>query len=297
MTVTLIFLHLAGAVTLLLWAVRMVRTGVERAYGAALERALRRARDNRIRAVGLGAAVAMLLQSATAVGILAAGFAASGLAEFGTALTLLLGADLGSALVVQILSFDLSWLIPFLLIAGGWMFLKGTRRDVRQTGRILVGIALILVSLKMIGESTIPLRQSEALPAIVGYLREDIFTSFLLGALFAWFVHSSVAAILLLPLAWISGEQLLPATMEGWAIVVVLAFSAQLLGQSLIAYAFAHLPAAFGALTLLIQPIVAAIAAWILLGEYLGLSDIAGAAVVLSGILIARLSAQPKDAR
>jgi phosphate:Na+ symporter len=139
----------------------------------------------------------MLLQSSTAVGILAAGFAASGLVEFGTGLTLLLGADLGSALVVQILSFDLSWLTPFLLIAGGWMFLKGTQRNVRQTGRILVGIALILVSLKMVGESTVPLRQSEALPAIVGYLRADYVTSFLLGALFAWFVHSSVAVILL----------------------------------------------------------------------------------------------------
>ncbi|MEE8454778.1 MAG: Na/Pi cotransporter family protein [Limibaculum sp.] len=217
MTLTLIFLHLAGAVTLLLWAVRMVRTGVERAYGAALERALRRAKSNRIRAVGFGAAVAMLLQSATAVGILASGFAASGLAEFGTALTLVLGADLGSALVVQILSFDLSWLIPFLLISGGWMFLKGTQRNLRQTGRILVGIALILVSLGMIADATVPLRQSEALPAIVGYLREDIFTSFLLGALFAWFVHSSVAAILLI--ASLAGQGLVPVEL-GIALVL-----------------------------------------------------------------------------
>ena len=217
MTLTLIFLHLAGAVTLLLWAVRMVRTGVERAYGAALERALRRAKSNRLRAVGFGAAVAMLLQSATAVGILASGFAASGLVEFGTALTLVLGADLGSALVVQILSFDLSWLIPFLLISGGWMFLKGTQRNLRQTGRILVGIALILVSLGMIADATVPLRQSEALPAIVGYLREDIFTSFLLGALFAWFVHSSVAAILLI--ASLAGQGLVPVEL-GIALVL-----------------------------------------------------------------------------
>jgi phosphate:Na+ symporter len=77
------------------------------------------------------------------------------------------------------------------------MFLKGTQRNIRQTGRILVGIALILVSLGMIGESTVPLRQSAALPAVVGYLRDDYITSFLLGALFAWLVHSSIAAILL----------------------------------------------------------------------------------------------------
>lgn len=217
MNVTLMFLHLAGAVTLLLWAVRMVRTGVERAYGAGLERTLRKAGSNRIRAAGLGAVVAMLLQSATAVGVLASGFAASGLAGFGTALTLLLGADLGSALVVRILSFDLSWLIPFLLISGGWMFLKGTQRNLRQTGRILVGIALILVSLGMIGESTVPLRESEALPVIVGYLREDYFTSFLLGALFSWFVHSSVAAILLV--ASLAAQGLVPVEL-GIALVL-----------------------------------------------------------------------------
>jgi phosphate:Na+ symporter len=230
MNVTLMFLHLAGAVTLLLWAVRMVRTGVERAYGAGLERTLRKAQGNPLRAIGLGAAVAMLLQSSTAVGVLAAGFAASGLVEFGTALTLLLGADLGSALVVQVLSFNLAWLTPFLLISGGWMFLKGTRRNVRQTGRILVGIALILVSLKMVGESTVPLRESEMLPQIVGYLSADYFTSFILGALFTWFVHSSIASILLV--ASLAAQGLVPVEL-GIALVLGANFGAGLIAVGL----------------------------------------------------------------
>lgn len=217
MSPTLILLHLAGAVTLLLWAVRMVRTGVERAYGTALERTLKRARGNRLRAVGLGAMVAMVLQSSTAVGVLAAGFAASGLMSFATALTMLLGADLGSALVVRVLSFDLSWLIPFLLIAGGWMFMKGTGREVRQTGRILVGVALILVSLGMVGEATASLRENEALPAVVGYLSNDYLTSFLIGALFTWFVHSSIASVLLV--ASLAGEGLVPVEL-GLALVL-----------------------------------------------------------------------------
>lgn len=121
---------------------------------------------------------------------------------------------------------------------------------------------------------------------VVGRLRGRLDTVVIM----AW--STSVAALFLLPLAWISGEQLLPETGSGWAIILVLAFTAQLFGQSLIAFAFAHLSAAFGALTLLIQPIVAAIAAWILLGEYLTLVDFAGAGVILSGILIARLGAR-----
>lgn len=124
----------------------------------------------------------------------------------------------------------------------------------------------------------------------VGRLRGRLDTA----TIMVW--STTVAAIFLLPLAWISGERLLPESAEGWAIVVALAFSAQLFGQSLIAYAFAHLPAAFGALTLLIQPIVATIAAWVLLGEYLNIIEMAGAAVILSGILIARSGAQSKTA-
>ena len=208
MDVTLLFLHLAGAVTLLLLAVRMARTGVERAYGPTLERTLKYTRGNWFKALGFGAMVAMLLQSSTAVGMLAAGFAAGGLVEVGTALVLMLGADVGSAIVVRILAFDLSWLIPFLLLSGGWMFLKGGSRKTKQTGRILIGIALILVSLQMIAQSTVPLRESAALPAIVGYLQSEYFLAFLLGALFTWLVHSSVASILLV--ATMAGQGLVP---------------------------------------------------------------------------------------
>jgi phosphate:Na+ symporter len=116
---SLILLHLAGATMLLLWAVRMVRTGVERAHGAVLKNALRNARGGKMKAAGAGAMLAVVLQSSTAVAILASGFAASGILTVSTGIAILLGADLGSALVVQVLSFDLSWLVPVLIVAGG----------------------------------------------------------------------------------------------------------------------------------------------------------------------------------
>jgi phosphate:Na+ symporter len=193
----LLLLHLAGSVTLLLWAVRMVRTGVERSQEPALRRVLRESRGGRLRAAGIGAGIAMLLQSSTAVAVLAAGFAGSGALTLATGLALMLGADLGSALVVQILSIDLNWLIPVLLLAGGGLFFKGKGRGQKQLGRILIGIALILVSLQMIGEATAPLREGDMLPAVVAYLRGDYVTAFLIGAAFTWLVHSSVASILL----------------------------------------------------------------------------------------------------
>ena len=197
MHLSLVVLHLAGAVMLLLWAVRMVRTGFERAAGTSMREALRGARAGRIQAAGAGAALAVLLQSSTAVAILAAGFAATGILPVATGLAALLGADLGSALVVQVLSFDLSWLLPVLLFIGPLLFLKFEQRSVKQVGRILLGIGLVLLSLRLIGEATEPLRQSVFLPVAIGYLRDDFITAFALAAGFAWLIHSSVAAVLL----------------------------------------------------------------------------------------------------
>lgn len=197
MNAYLLLLHLAGAVTLLLWAVRMVRTGVERSQEPALKRLLRESRGGRLRAAAIGAGVAVVLQSSTAVAILGAGFAGTGLITLATGLALMLGADFGSSIVVQILSVDLRWLMPVLLIAGGALFFKGTSRDLKQIGRVLIGIALILLALQMIGDATAPLRGAAFLPQVVSYLRGDFLTAFLIGALFTWLVHSSVASILL----------------------------------------------------------------------------------------------------
>ncbi|MGC1486278.1 MAG: Na/Pi cotransporter family protein [Albidovulum sp.] len=191
-------LHLAGAVMLLLWAVRMVRTGVERAHGTALKAALRGARGGYAQMALSGVVLAVVLQSSTAVGVLAAGFATSGILTVGAGIAALLGADLGSALVVKILSFDLSGLIPILLFAGATLFLKFEARKWRQTGRIVLGIAFILLSLKMVGEATEPLRDSAFLPLMINYLKGDPLTAFGVAALIAWLVHSSVATVLLL---------------------------------------------------------------------------------------------------
>jgi phosphate:Na+ symporter len=197
MQFSLVLLHLSGATMLLLWAVRMVRTGVERAFESSLREALRGTRNSKIRAAAAGAALAVVLQSSTAVAVLASGFAASGVLVVSMGLAILLGADVGSAMVVQILSFDLSWMIPVLLLAGGTLFLKFESRLIVQIGRILLGIAFILLSLHMIAEATAPLRHSEFLPVAIGYLKEDYLTAFFVAALFTWLIHSSVAAILL----------------------------------------------------------------------------------------------------
>ncbi|WP_417689540.1 Na/Pi cotransporter family protein [Roseibium sp.] len=193
----LVLVKMFGAVMLLLYAVRMVRTGFERASGPALRRLLASASAGPVRGALAGASVAILLQSSTAVAMLAAGFAASGFLTGAAGLAVLLGADVGSSLVVQFLVLDLSWLVPLLLAVGGWCFLKFESRAVRQSARIMLGIAFILLSLQMIAEATEPLKQLRFMPQIAGYLAGDPLTAMVAGAMLALVLHSSVAAVLM----------------------------------------------------------------------------------------------------
>ena len=206
----LFLLHVAGAAALLIWAVRLVRTGVERGWSVPLRRLLRRGADQRAVAALSGTGAAIVLQSSTAVAILTSNFVAAGTLAAAAGLAILLGADLGSAIVAQILLTRADWFVPVLLVAGVAMFLKSQSRDYRMAGRVLIGLALIFVSLTMIRDATEPLRDSAGLVAAMSYLGGDPVTAFVIGALFAWAVHSSVAAVLLF--VTLAAQGVLPVT-------------------------------------------------------------------------------------
>jgi phosphate:Na+ symporter len=195
---SVVLLHLAGAVALLLWATRMVRTGVERTYGNQLRQRMRQVVKHPLLAVGFGAGLAVALQSSTAVTLLIGSFVGSGFVSGVAGLMAVRGAEVGSALVVKILNYDLTLLVPICLLAGTVIFMTTERRDWRQNGRILVGVGLLILSLEMIGQATEPLRHSELLPVIVSYLNSDPITAYLLAALVTWLFHSSIAGVILL---------------------------------------------------------------------------------------------------
>jgi phosphate:Na+ symporter len=197
MELTVFLLNLAGAVFLLLYSTRMVRTGVERALGANLRNVFMATRRSTVPNAFAGMMSAAMLQSSTAVMLLVSGFTAAGVMGVTGALAMVLGADLGTAIAVTFLSLDLKWLIPLLLVGGGVLFLKFEARVAKQAGRIMFGIAFILISLRMIGEATAPLRESAGLMAVVDYLAGDPLTAFIGGAAITFAFHSSVAAVLM----------------------------------------------------------------------------------------------------
>lgn len=191
-----ILVQITGATMLLLFAVRMVRTGIERLFGATFRRYMLES-ESLPRAALTGTGLALVLQSSAAVAVLAAGFAGNGAMSFATGLGIVLGGDLGSALVIQVLSMRVDWMIPLLLASGGWLYVGKGPKTAAQIGRVLMGIAFVLIALQFLREAVEPIQSSAFLPQVSGYLANDFVTAFIVGVALAFVMHSSVAAILM----------------------------------------------------------------------------------------------------
>ena len=190
-------LNVLGSVALLLWGVRMVRTGLTRAFGTALRRAIAACSRNRFTAFLGGIAITGLLQSSTATSLLVSSFAGRGLIPLSIAFAIMLGADIGTTIAAQILSFDLGWVSPLLIGAGVIAFLSSDTVKSRHLGRVAIGLGLMLLSLKLLAAATQPLRSAPAFMAMLQGLQDEYVIAVVVGTLATWFVHSSLSTVLL----------------------------------------------------------------------------------------------------
>lgn len=187
----------------------MVRTGTNRAFGAELRRLVAERSASPARAALGGFLVTLLLQSGTATALIAASFAGRGLLPEASAVALLVGADLGSAVLPQLLARALGWLAPLLTMAGVGLFLAARSARPRHLGRILVGLGLVLLALRLVVEGSAPLREARTLLPLVELLATVPLLALVLAALATWLAHSSLA--LVLALAAVARQVQLPA--------------------------------------------------------------------------------------
>jgi phosphate:Na+ symporter len=190
-------IDLAGTVALLLWGVRMVQTGIQRGFGPRLRQILEIALRNRFKAFLAGLGVTAILQSSTATGLMVAGFAAGGLVDLVPALAVMLGANIGTTLIVQVLSFDVSGLAPCLFLIGVVMFRRGDAARTRDLGRVAIGLGLMLLSLHQLLDFITPYEDVPSLRMFLGAISTEPVLDLLLAAILAWAAHSSVAVVLL----------------------------------------------------------------------------------------------------
>ena len=187
---------LAGSVALLLWGVHMVQTGIQRAFGARLRSFLGGALRNRFRAFLAGMGVTAILQSSTATGLMVTGFAAGGLVDLVPALATMLGANVGTTLIVQVLSFNVAEVAPALILLGVLMFRRASAGP-RDFGRVLIGLGLVLMALHQFVDLLTPYEDVPSLRLFLGAVSTQPVLDVILAAGLTWAAHSSVAIVLL----------------------------------------------------------------------------------------------------
>jgi phosphate:Na+ symporter len=193
---TLILINLSGYVGLLLWGTHMVSTGVQRGFGTSLRRALERNLGDRWRAFFTGIGITALLQSSTAVGLMATSFTAAGVIALAPALAVMLGANVGTALVAQALSFDIAAVAPPLVLCGVLTFRWSRGSRVRNIGRAVIGLGLMLMALALLQHTLAPVENTPVLRSSVQALATDPLLAVVLAALLTWGCHSSVVMVL-----------------------------------------------------------------------------------------------------
>ena len=190
-------LNLFAAIALLVWGTQQVRTGILRVFGANLRRVLARSVSNRLTAVMSGIGVTALVQSSTATSLIVSSFVGQGLMNLSSALAVMRGADIGTSLMVVAFSRDLSWLSPLFIFVGVVLFVARESTTVGRIGKVLIGLGLMLLALRLVTESANVLIQAPAVKTMLGTLGSDLGLELLIGVTLAVAAYSSLAIVLL----------------------------------------------------------------------------------------------------
>src|SRR5688572_18885540 len=190
-------LNLVASVALLVWGTHIVRTGILRVFGADLRRILSKSVTNRFSAFTAGVGVTGLVQSSSATALITSSFVSQNLVALSAALAIMLGADVGTAVLAQVFSLNLRWLSPLLIFFGVVFFLSRRNTRAGQLGRVAIGLGLMMLALQLVTQATQPITQAQGMRVIFGTLSGDPMLDMLIGAVFTIASFSSLAVVLL----------------------------------------------------------------------------------------------------
>lgn len=190
----LVLFSLLGGTALLLYGVRLVGEGLQRAAGARLRHVLASLSGDRFRALAVGAGVTALLQSSSATTVMLVGFASAGLLSLRQTMGVILGADIGTTVTVQLLAFDLLALAP-LIVFFGWLLTALSKGTAGHFGRAILGFGFLFLGMKLIADGTVPLRANQLFADVLTALVGLPIVVLLLSAALTAAVHSSAAVI------------------------------------------------------------------------------------------------------
>src|SRR5215475_12465973 len=187
-----------GGVALLLWGLHMVHSGILRAFGPDLRLLLAKALNNRFRAFAAGMGLTAVLQSSTATGLITSSFTSEGLVGLVPALAIMLGANVGTTLIVQVLSFNVSAVAPVLFVIGLVAFRSGPRSRIKDIGRVFIGLGLMLLALHILLDTLAPAENAPSVRVVMDAITGDPVLCIIIATAVTWAVHSSVATVLVI---------------------------------------------------------------------------------------------------
>ena len=191
-------IDLLGFMMLLMWGLRMMQTGVSRAFGVRLRYALALSTQNRAYAFVTGLVVTLALQSSTATSLMATSFASRALVTTSMAMAVMLGANVGTALAAKILSLDVHWLSSVSILAGGTMFMASGKGRLKAIGRTLVGLGLMLLALRLIGTASEPMHRSDIVKTFLAMLDQVPLVGFFITLFLTMATVSSLPVLFLI---------------------------------------------------------------------------------------------------
>ena len=190
----LVLFALLGGTALLLYGVRLVGEGLQRAAGTRLRHLLSTLTGNRFKGLLVGAGVTALLQSSSATSVMLVGFASAGLLTLRQTIGMILGADIGTTVTVQLLAFDLLAVSP-LIVFIGWVMWASSRGTFAYVGQAILGFGFLFLGMKLVADGTAPLAQSALFADVVRALTDQPLLLLLVSAALTAIVRSSAAVI------------------------------------------------------------------------------------------------------
>ena len=198
-------LNLLAAMALLVWGTYPVRTGVLRLLGERLRQVITRSAANRASTLLAGVGVTGLVQSSPATAMIAASMVAKRTIATSVGLALMLGAEIGTSLMVIVFSFDLAWLAPVLIVAGVVLFLSRQNTLPGWIGRIVIGFGLIILALQLMYSAAAALTAMPVVQTLLAALPNEVLLDVAVGAVLTLLAYSSLAVVLLTATLAVSG--------------------------------------------------------------------------------------------
>ncbi|OGB92271.1 MAG: hypothetical protein A2Z31_07435 [candidate division NC10 bacterium RBG_16_65_8] len=186
---------LFGGMALLLYGMQLVGEGLQQAAGGRMRQILSGITNNRLKGMLAGAFITAVIQSSTATTVMLVGFASSGFMTLGQSVSVILGADIGTTLTVQLIAFQI-FDYALLLVGLGFSLIFACRRKVLKfVGQAILGFGFIFFAMKVMSDAMVPLRDSELVRMLLVSLGDQPFLGLIVAATFSALVHSSAATI------------------------------------------------------------------------------------------------------